>query len=1466
MQEGYYRYPTSAHGVLAFLAEDDVAVCELRQDLEETPQARRITFHGNCDRPIISPLGKAVAYTCLYQRNREVYVVEISTGRVTQLTFFGLWSRSDICCVGWSADASTVFVRRDSLDGPPGSSEILSVRADGSGEFELIPIGDAHNIYFRRVKDEDSCVSAVIGRHTLDNHVLECWKHYKGGKSGQIWLQIEIEKASKYSDSDTKFRNEKKFVQLSHERFGVFNPSAPFLFSNRVFFVAEREKETANLFSLPISIALASPTAEIPKHQLQQHTFERTYYVRNPHLDQTTGDVVFQCGGAIHRVRPLDKSSEGTSSRIPINVLSDRSWATEKFLDEPMSSIEEWAISCDGEKVAVVVRGRLFETKLWSGPIIELDALSEPAAAAVSKDRSDILTTVRHSCIAYLRNGMIVCAVSDTQTTNSVRIIVYDTRVRVALNEYVEEDQRATRKKKRENRRKTRKRRRRRSASDVGLTSNKKHAVLVLDIENSGKLLGTVKEIVPSNTKDTIAVINHRNELILIHMTNLSHAARGKGRSNLVSCKVSVVESPDAAHVGPAPFYGVDDVSFSPCGRMIAYSRSVSHTTSVICVAGAEYPPQFAPREVTPREQFCDFGPSWDPKGRFIYFLSSREFRSSAHHHHINNFRLGPTHVPMLLFLHSKARSPFVRPSHGPAAVSDDSSDDHETSSTSSSYDSETSDNEDDSSGQSECNGRRVGRKRNYATASSTRVDFKGIKNRVTAFPISAVSPSRYSKISGLKNESGVLYMRHPMNAESDDDDDSSDEEDSWPVEVVRFCFKTQKEIILNDNHSCESLKSIDLSMDLNTMLIAGCDDDDIELYVYESGRSMDSGDNSDSDSEDDDGTQSGKIPLENRLVARSYAPAKEWDLMLCECWLSTKQHFYLGEKSMGGLDWEAVLRAYRPLVSKIRRPTEFEDLLLELLSELGTSHAQASLCDSVDVVTSESVSSGVRVMQGFLGCDVSSVVSDASGERGYRIDRIVRGDVWSYERGGPLARVALGCGGRLRVGDIIVAINGRSMSKISLFSALRGQAGKEVLVSVVDNGSKWHSNSSSRDNSRNENARVEGKHADTSVLRSKTDQKSRKGNEILSEMRNVTITDTSSHAASKNEESRIKHSTTTTADKKKKKKKSHKKKRRNRKKMRRREEGKSNGHRTRENQRQQSPVRLYRVRANDRDHASDARYKDWTSENRAYVHRTTGGRVGYVHVKDCTTSGHGEFTRYYAPESQRDGLIIDIRGNTGGYISEVLLEKLSKRLVGITSKANYPPEPYPADVPSREGVIVLVVDENSVSDADYLTFAFKKLKLGPVVGTRTLGGVVGISESRDLLDGTVVSFPSDGFIGDGALYSIENHGVEPDFIVHIPPGKHDVDLQLSKACTIATQMLSTDAPKSDGPMRWRSRWSFRRLLEEGRKSPPQTPKLSPHYSATTGAFNGATPRTPTPASFRRRKKKHAKRKPPRTV
>ncbi len=203
--------------------------------------------------------------------------------------------------------------------------------------------------------------------------------------------------------------------------------------------------------------------------------------------------------------------------------------------------------------------------------------------------------------------------------------------------------------------------------------------------------------------------------------------------------------------------------------------------------------------------------------------------------------------------------------------------------------------------------------------------------------------------------------------------------------------------------------------------------------------------------------------------------------------------------------------------------------------------------------------------------------------------------------------------------------------------------------------------------------------------------------------------------------------------------------------------------------------------------------YHDWVQTNIEKVDKATGGKVGYLHVPDMLAAGLNEFAKYYYPQLGKKALIIDMRGNGGGNVSPMLIERLRREIAMVGIARNSSPSVSPGA--TFLGPKVCLLNEFSASDGDLFPYQFQHYKLGKLIGKRSWGGVVGIRGSLPLLDGGILNRPEFArYDLDGKKWVIEGHGVDPDIVVDNDPAKEyaGVDEQLDAGIKHILEELKT--------------------------------------------------------------------------
>ncbi|MEU0115549.1 S41 family peptidase [Streptomyces bobili] len=512
-------------------------------------------------------------------------------------------------------------------------------------------------------------------------------------------------------------------------------------------------------------------------------------------------------------------------------------------------------------------------------------------------------------------------------------------------------------------------------------------------------------------------------------------------------------------------------------------------------------------------------------------------------------------------------------------------------------------------------------------------VEVEGLASRVTPFPVTA---SKYSALFPVAG-GGLVWLRWPISGALGETFANPDDTSGRPT-LEYFNLGKAKKSELVDH--------------LDWFAVSG---DGSRLVVVDEGelRAVPSTESGDADS---------TVWIDLRRILHEVDPGAEWRQAYAEAGRLIRAYFW--DPGMCGIDWDAVLDQYRPLVERVASPDEFADLLREVLGELGTSHAY---------VTAARRNEGpphYQRRQGLLGANL--VCRDGR----WTVKRILPGDASDSRARSPLA------GTGIREGAVLTHVDGRPVDPVTgPYPLLAGAGGTTVELTFTP---------------------AEGQ----------------------------------------------------------------------------------NGR----------PRRVAVVPLLDE---RPLRYQDWVAKRREVVRELSGGRCGYLHIPDMGGSGWAQFNRDLRMEMSRPALIVDVRGNAGGHISELVVEKLTRTILGWDLTRDAQPVSYASNAP--RGPVVALADEATSSDGDMITAAFKLLKLGPVVGQRTWGGVVGMTGRHRLGDGSVITVPMNAAWFDAYGWSVENHGVAPDLEILRTPldwaeGRH---AQLDDAVSLALTLLETEPPAS---------------------------------------------------------------------
>ncbi|WP_152353901.1 S41 family peptidase [Brachybacterium subflavum] len=213
----------------------------------------------------------------------------------------------------------------------------------------------------------------------------------------------------------------------------------------------------------------------------------------------------------------------------------------------------------------------------------------------------------------------------------------------------------------------------------------------------------------------------------------------------------------------------------------------------------------------------------------------------------------------------------------------------------------------------------------------------------------------------------------------------------------------------------------------------------------------------------------------------------------------------------------------------------------------------------------------------------------------------------------------------------------------------------------------------------------------------------------------------------------------------------------------------------------------------------SQLRYQDWVASRRAFVAEHSDGRLGYLHIPDMVSSGWAQMHRDLRDASAKEGMVVDVRYNNGGHTSQLVTDRLARRVVSWDYPRGEQPSTYPALAP--RGPVVFVTNQEAGSDGDIVGAVAKAMNIGPLIGTRTWGGVIGIDGRFDLVDGTGVTEPKYASWFAGVDWTIENYGVDPDIEVPFPPNEWLAGKDPQLSCGIQEALATLEqTPAASAP------------------------------------------------------------------
>ncbi|GBG27183.1 Tricorn protease-like [Hondaea fermentalgiana] len=772
----------------------------------------------------------------------------------------------------------------------------------------------------------------------------------------------------------------------------------------------------------------------------------------------------------------------------------------------------------------------------------------------------------------------------------------------------------------------------------------------------------------------------------------------------------------------------IADVTWSPCGSFILFSFQYSARASIICAFDVY---EGLLHELTPREGYQDYCPQVDPDCQYCYFLSSNRRLACVEDSLWNTaFDCYSTDSVMVVALRYDAPDPTVLFPCGPSTSHDDDQDqgaDEDHDEQDGNYDDADADADRDPDGKQE-----------EATMIIEDTSF-----RIYEIPVQASSPhGDDAAIHDLRVVEGgrLLYIESGPGSGGPGASASNLNGD-----LVCYNLRKKRRTVLRTG----DVDGIHLPSDGAAILLScSTQNNELEFHCFSAvdfseetdafakGGADGSGHGTDGDDDSPRGARpcQGHVDLENRAVLE-IEPAKEWHAMLAEIFARREQAYALTAPS----PTVSVFDEYANLLPAVRSRVDFADLAREMIAEFSMSHVETSGGD-FSVLGRHNVTNTL----GFLGIE-GAVVSN-----GFQVTHVYQGLRWASELRGPVSMV-------VQSGDVITSINGHPLSGprgVSIDKALTGQADREVFLEVLRHlpqaqiDEEWEQEQDSqhlKNGKGNKNQNAKGKN-----------HKGGKGKN-----QNQNQNQNRQHQHQNKQHGQAKTNT-------------------NREKNQRRQD-------SQKYPRNGKMSFQVRVKCIGYDALQWLQWQDGVSDARRHVHEVTQNQVGYIHIPDMESDGYLQFARDFHLEGNRKVLILDVRDNLGGYASESIIEKLGKQCIGMHQPKFGAPTTVPMDLGSTLRAYILIVNQDTASDAEILAHAFRKLGLGKIVGTRTWGGVTGYSRTSRLVDGAELILPTLRFCGGQG--EIENCGVEPDR--SCAQLSIDVDVQLKVAIEMAQELIS---------------------------------------------------------------------------
>ncbi len=936
---GYYQRPTLSGETLVFMFEDDLWLRDLGSS---SSHAYRLTANpGRSSDPQLSPDGLRLAFTSLDEGTPEVYSTRLDEMEPQRLTYLG----DDTRCVGWSRDGENILFTTNA--GAPFNRifQLAEVPHSG-GPIRGLELGPAAHISYAPGQGR------VIGRHTWDP---ARWKRYRGGTAGQLWV-------------DRKENGD--FTQLL-ELDG--NLTRPVWVGNRIYFGSDHEG-ICNIYS-------CTPDGK----DLKRHTDHDDFYIRYPNSDGQR--IVYQCGGDIYLLDPKRTKPE----KVDITVHTPRPRLARKFVS-PGRFLESYALSPNGAHTVTGVRGKPFTFAHWEESVEQLG------------ERDG----VRYRVMRWSPQGVI--CVSDASGEEEIGLFAEADGDKFQSLTAGHDIGRVL---------------------DIGLSpcgeklwfANHRHELFALlfpkpepapaadakdskddAASESAKSKSKAKDKTKKASKKAVAAAKGARETVTaaVEKPKKKKGAKGTGAPAVMESEASPapeVEKPKHTLVKVAEdrYSRIGSASWSPDGLWLAYAESINRQDSQVFIWSWE---SREARAVT-TAPFRDWSPDFDPEGRYLYFLSCRDF-DPVRDNVFFEYSFPKAARPYLITLQKEQPDPFLDRPRPPG---------EEAPPLPSPY---LEEKKDDAAGKETVAADKAGEKTSEPVDATRpaakgeaeptaapdkgekkpeapkelkkiRIDFDGIERRVRVFP---VDEGRYFGIMGLRGKAliGLSPVRPSLGLATTDTDGPSGALGVYDFKKLEYAV------------AIRGVSGFDTSLDRSTVIYRSS----TSLRVLKAATI------SSAPTDRAPGRNSGWLDL-NRVKA-SVKPIPEWEQMLKEAWRLMRDHFW--DPEMSKVDWPEVLARYQPLLKRLSTRREFSDLLWEFQGELGTSHAYEYGGDH---------SAGPHYAQGKLA---STLQWDAE-EGGYRILEIAEGDPWSEKTTSPLRLLH----NPLQPGDVLLAVNGQRLS-----------------------------------------------------------------------------------------------------------------------------------------------------------------------------------------------------------------------------------------------------------------------------------------------------------------------------------------------------------------------------------------------------------------------------------------------------